>query len=742
MASCLVPDFPAVLVALEHLGELDKQLSDEGVPFSPEASHHLREIAAAITELEYSRRATHEKLEVETIETSKLRYQAQNICDDVQKEISAGVAAARNINMGQITQLQDELNSVVQEIESMEKKQDVLEKQNAVLYPERELVKGDHENIINQLNYQLSEKANQQILLNETINKIREVKTKISDVETAKVKLVEDMIQKNEVFIESKENLQREYEETNSNIHMQRKSNAKKRRELDIVSSQLLDKEDKVAELKKHVAQLVQSIARLTASEIQSKEQLVDEIKTFQELAVQKKFHEKELAEVRMAFELKVKSLQDKIEEMDIEWEEGQKVNAIHLDSIVKLSNSFKAQRKAEDDFMAEHLIVSRRFEKSKLRLEERIASIAKHKIEIREMEEEIKQLNETNIVIADHFERNMEELHGQLSKEKKNIGMFEVEKEELCQSLENLKKDHEQHVKEVNSNIDLARKRYEELLDEEKKLQDHLLMDKLIDHLSNQIVEAKEGYEQMTISYNAEIQQLITEAESVTQSRLVEEEGLMSKESVLVEVEAQFDFDQSRHKKLKKHTSDLKSKKNHLEFSIQDMKENINTLLKPKEKMKRSLGSLREKHMELLRSHASDISTTEKNIYENGLMLEQVNMENSRLHVCIEQMKEDISNARKDKERHSQEIEWLKEEVHSLFGSLLDAQAEDMRVTKKSSEKDQKILEAIHRLMTKIHNRMFKLGDINSRIQEELKGMGSLLASNKSSIKPTQPGI
>ncbi|CAB1335410.1 unnamed protein product [Coregonus sp. 'balchen'] len=547
MASCLVPDFPAVLVALEHLGELDKQLRDEGVPFSPEASHHLKEIAAAINELETSRRVVHEQLEVETIETSKLRHQCQNIRDDRFVIVPfSWCCGCKKYKCG----------------------------------PERELVKGDHENVINQLNYQLSEKANKQILLNETVNEIRKGKAKITDVETAKVALEEDMIQ---------------------------------------------------------------------------------ERKT--------EFHEKELAEVRIAFELKVQALQEKIVEVDGEMEEGQIVNAIRLESIAKMSDRFKAQRKEEDDVMAEHLNVSKRLEKSRLRLEERIASIAKHKIEIREMDEEIKQLHETNIVNADLFERNVDELHGQLNKEKKSIAIFEVEKEELCQSLENLKKDHEQHVNEVNFDIGLTRRRYEELLEEEKKLQDHVFMGALIERLGNKIVKAEEVNEQMTISYNDEIQQFITEAESVTQSRLEKEEELKVKESILEEVEAQFDIDQSRHQKLKNHTSELKNKNNHLELSIQDMKENISTLLKPKEDMKRSLEGLREKHMELLTSHAADIIATEKSIYDNGMMLQQVNMENSRLHVCIEQMKEDIWNTRKDQERHTQEIGWLKEEVHSLFG-------------------------------------------------------------------------
>ncbi|CAB1335411.1 unnamed protein product, partial [Coregonus sp. 'balchen'] len=72
---------------------------------------------------------------------------------------------------------------------------------------------------------------------------------------------------------------------------------------------------------------------------------------------------------------------------------------------------------------------------------------------------------------------------------------------------------------------------------------------------------------------------------------------------------------------------------------------------------------------------------------------------------------------------------------MHLPLESLLDAWAEDTVVTEESSERDHKIMEAIHRLMTKIQDRKFQLGDINSRLEEELKGMRSMLASTKSNV-------
>ncbi|XP_046907358.1 coiled-coil domain-containing protein 18 [Hypomesus transpacificus] len=730
MASCLVPDFPAVQIALEHLGELDKLLNDEGVPFSPEASQHLKEIAAAITELEDSRRSAHERLEVETIETSKIRHQVQNMRVSVSEEIAAGVAAARDSNAAQILQLQEELNGILQETESNEKKHELLGNQNAILFPERELVKGLHEEVIDQLNFQLSEKANKHIVLNETLNKAQDVRDKISTVEETRLELEQDMVQERLIFNETKENLQKEVEESITVISEQKKNNAKIRKVLDVVNSEVLDNEDRVTELQNNITQLEHNIGRLTAAETQCKEQLKEEINKCQELVEQKTFHDRDLVEVREAFELKVQSLHEEILVVDSDMEKAQTVNGIFLASITKLSDSFKAHRKEEDEVMAEHLIVSRRLEKSRQRLEERIASIAKYKIEMREMEDEIKQLLEANIVNEDLFQRNQEELHGQLSKEKKSIAMYEVEKEGLCQSLDKLKRDHEHYVKEINADITTTRERYTQLRQEEEKLQEHLHMSSVIEKLKNEVVEAEENYEHVKISLKDQTLQLIVEAEEVTLSSQTTAMELEDKTKILEEVEAQFDVDQSRHQNLMTQTSDMKTTHNNLELSIQEIKEQTSILVQPKEIVRKQLAFLREKHMGTLKTHAAEISTTENSIYENGVKLEQVNMENSRLHLCIEQMKEDLADARSEKERHIQDIGRLNREELSLFGRLLEAWQEDTVVTEESAERDQKLLEAIHSLMLKIQDRKGQLGKISSQLEQQLHDMNSLLVS------------
>ncbi|XP_053489429.1 centromere-associated protein E isoform X2 [Ictalurus furcatus] len=741
MAACLVPDFPAVNIALEHLGELDKQLKAEGVSFSQEASHHLSKIADAIKELEASRKAVHEELEVETIETGKLRHQLLSQHDDILAEISAAVAAARDANTAEMNQLQLEMANVVREIESMEKRRKLLEEENVLLLPEHQLLSASYTELTEQLNSQLSEKADTQIMLNETRNEIQSTKEKIARVHSTRKDLQDNLTRERKQFEETKKMLKKEIDETMNAIQEQTKTNAELHKELNMALAELMKKEEKVDGLSNQISLLERSTVRLKTSQRKHEEQIEDTIEKSDELTKQKKLREKELRELREELNLQLLKLQENIGTVEREIEEEQKENSVRLEAISKLSSIFRAQRKKEDDALADQSNLSRELEKSKQRLDERFASIGKYKLQIKEMEEEMKELHEANKISVEMFQKNLVVLEGQLAKVKKNRAAFEVEREELCLQMETLKEQHEDNVRKLCSAISLDKTRYSELAEEKKKLKEHEVMSYLIEELTHRISRVEEARKQTEIKYNDEIQQLNVEAESISQARLDEEKELKDQETVLSKAEAQFDADQSRHRTLKQQTTELKARKYHLELSIQEVKERTAAMLQPKEDLKKDLQTLRENHMELLRSHAQQISATERSVYENGLMLEQANMENSRLHLVgqsrIEQMKEDIINARKEKEKHTQETGWMKEEVQSIYRSLVEAWIRDKLATEESVEKDQKVLEAMQTFMLQVQERKEHIGSINGRLEAELKAMSTLLEMTKPKQKP-----
>ncbi|KAK3563374.1 hypothetical protein QTP86_023320, partial [Hemibagrus guttatus] len=618
---------------------------------------------------EASRKSVREELEVETIETGKLRHRILSQRDDIVAEISASVAAARAANAAELNQLQLEMENVVEEIESMEKRQKLLEEQNLVLLPEHQLLNSSYTELVEQLNLQLSEKADTQITLNETRSEIQTTREKISLVHSLRKDLQQNLIRERKQFEETKKMLDKEIDEMMSTIQEQTKMNTEMQKELDVALSKLVKKEERADELLNQISLLERSTVRLKASQEKHAEQIKGKAEKSDELTEHRKLREKELEELREALKLQLLSLQENIGTVEREIEEEQKENGVCLEALSKLSSIFRAQRQKEDGALVDRRTLNGELEKSKQRLDERFASIAKYKLETKAMEEEMKELQEANKVSVEMFQKKLLELEGQLTREKQSRAELEVEREELCVRIETLKDHHEDSLRKLRSAIALHKTRYSALTEEKVELQEHEALSSVREELTQRVSRAEAEHRQTEISSNNQIQQISMEAESITRARLEEEKELKDQESMLLKVEAQFDSHHSRHQALKQQTTELKARRSHLELSIQQVKERAAAALQVKEDLKEELQTLREKHMELVRSHAEQIRTAERSVYENGLMLEQVKMENSRLHLCIEGMKEDIVNARREKEKHTQETSWMEEEMRSIYG-------------------------------------------------------------------------
>ncbi|RXN08828.1 coiled-coil domain-containing protein 175-like [Labeo rohita] len=405
---------------------------------------------------------------------------------------------------------------------------------------ERENIKGNYEDAVDQMNQQLSNKASLQMLLTEKQNEIQSLKDKIVQVEMAQQDLKENMVQRSKTFAESKHAVEKEIEEIVLKIKEQRKINAETRKELDIISSELQDKEETITQCEKHISQLEKNIARMTASKTMCKEWLHGEKSQKEELDRQKESHERELLELAEAFEQKVQALQEQMMEVENEIKEEQKVKSALSEPLAKLSDIFSTQRKKEDDMIAEQHSLSKRLEENKLRRDEDVVSIAKCRFEIKNMKEEMRQLHDANIINTDMFNKTLEELEGQLAKQNMNRSAVEAEREKICQSRKTLKEEHEDYVREINAAIERTEKRYGELLEE-------------------------------------------SNVESITQAHKEKEQELKDQESILEMVESQFDIENIKNQTLKNQITELETQRKHLELSIEEVTMQTTALLQPK---------------------------------------------------------------------------------------------------------------------------------------------------------------
>lgn len=76
--------------------------------------------------------------------------------------------------------------------------------------PEQQLLNAAYAEVIEQLNSQLSEKADTQITLNETKNEIQSTKEKIAQVHSARKDLQDNLIRKKKIFEETKKMLEKQ----------------------------------------------------------------------------------------------------------------------------------------------------------------------------------------------------------------------------------------------------------------------------------------------------------------------------------------------------------------------------------------------------------------------------------------------------------------------------------------------------------------------------------------------------
>ncbi|MEQ2313758.1 hypothetical protein AMECASPLE_005285 [Ameca splendens] len=721
MASCLVPEFPAVLVALEHLKELDRQLREDGVPFSAEGSVHLTAMAAAISELEATRRVTREQLEVETIENSRLRHQINTMSDRMTEDILADGAAARASNAEEIEQLRRDLtlSSQIQE-ESKEKLHELLG-QNKVLQAEREQVRGVHEVIIASLNDQISLRYSRQLQLDQKLEQIEEMRSSIAAAEHEKASLLQSMALTRKAFSEEEENLNGKVDEVVGKIEQQENVIKKSKQELEKVNRKKNETDSRLSELNIQMAQLESSLQRSKASRCYCEQKLQEEVEQSQELNRQIETLKKEHQEQEEAFSLAVRNLQGEIRTVGVKLHEHQSSGLLLKDSLAHICKVFRHRHEEEKEVKADHLRVSLQLERSTLQLEERIACIVKHSKEIREMERQIQELQEEKETNSRVFESKIEEICSDLDAVKSNIAQFKENIKDLNVILEEEKIRQEEYKVKMMSDICSTRRRYEKLLQEESALLQLQPESADTDFLIKRIAQTEKEQRQIQNICQQELLQITTETEKICRSNEEKQRKLEEQETMLKQVEEKWSKVKNRHEELSALHSELNQRRSELELSIQDTEEQTRVLLQPRDDMKTELRKLQESYTDMLNKQNAELRAVEVSIYKHSVMLEQVSAENCRIHLCTRQMMEDIGTSRQETERYQQEVREFNRKAKDLLKDLQEAWKGDISVIEDGERSDNVLLVSINSVSNQLKTRNQQLMNICKLLHQNM---------------------
>ncbi|XP_020566188.2 trichohyalin [Oryzias latipes] len=710
MASRLVPEFPAVLVALEHLEELNRQLREDGAPGAPEASILLSDVGATVSQLEADRRAAHERLEVETRENGKRGHQVSGVRERLRGEVTAHAAAARAAHAEEMEALRKDLSTTSELHQEAATKLLEVQSQNKELQAEQETARSHLEEVVATLQDLLIQKERRQGKLEESYELMEELKSSINAAEQELQTLQQSTTLEREAFPELKAGLLGQVEEIQEEIDRRFEAVKMRNQEIDRVNKRKEETRRNLEEHSVHVAELETNVVRLKSSWQQCELQLEDETRRYQELTEQWENRKQELHDLKETFSQRIHDLQEQIAAVEAKVVAGRAARALHQESLPHMEEICKRRQAEENDGKAELLRVSQRLKRLKRQLDQSAAAIAQRNHEIRLMDRQVKDLRETEAANRPLLKKNKEKLLIGVNAEKKNVGLLGDEVKQLRRQLEEERRRQEEHAEKMKAEIGNSVRRYEELLQEKAALHQRQPQSADLQRLKSLVARREAEFREEESVLLQRVQQKTTEAESVGENLREKQREVEEKEKTLGEAEAKRNEALTRYDTLRELTLELQRRTAELELKSQEAEEGTRGLLLAKADMKAELEELRARYTALLDQQASELRAVEVSIYDCSVKLEQVSTENSRLRLRIRQVTEDVRAAAEHRDHHQQETQRFRRHHRALKERLQEAFEQDEVLVQDQQSRDGVLLASIRSLAEQLKSRKQQL--------------------------------
>eukprot|EP00057_Strongylocentrotus_purpuratus_P025632 XP_011680106.1 PREDICTED: interaptin isoform X3 [Strongylocentrotus purpuratus] len=696
-------------------------------------------VAGAVKELDAERVKLHMMLETETINSSILRHQLQFFPDQIKKEIMAAVESARQSNAEELKSLQNKLqllNETIEELEELHKK---LSKENAILAPERDMVRAQHEEVISQLNQRLADKAGKQIMLNETRDKLRETNQKIVDLETGIVILKEDMIQERSDARQEKKRLKQAVHDTTKKTKKQKEANISQKKQVDVLQEQLTGKKLELSDIMKVIRRFDTNRSRSEAQEKLLQDQLDKEV-----------VHNEQMKDEGIKLSLQLTDLETKTGKKEAYLET--KVDELERD-INKTNTEYDGLKKEHDEkkFIVEEVLEVAEKEGSKVQeidnilqgkkddLTKKATDTARMKLENDEMEKKMKNLEENHQITVQLLTKQIQAFRENLTRERKERFELQEKRDSLSRELEDFRQEFAKYMSTMSERINKAKQDHVDLTNEGEQLTRDITKDDVtITTLEKDLKKAEANFSKVKKKLQDEIANIenkIADAEGSLEAKMKE---LEEKTPIFEELEKMFEEKQEEYNSKKKGIVELKNKKIVLVTSSNRAQREIQKLiapgdralfaLPPKVALKHLLRQQRSAALGRMKEQGRELEELEENIFHAGRKLKAVTEENVRFTGAIEKMQKESVSIEGQISRHSSLEESLKHLVISQRGHLEVGWEKDKALQDEFAKRDQVFLDDITDLCCRADRREQVVSDITDKLQQEIVMLTSLL--------------
>ncbi|XP_071832991.1 uncharacterized protein [Apostichopus japonicus] len=726
-----------VTVTLQHLQELGERMKSTEFGFKDTDVGMINQVGAALNLLDEERVKFHTLLETETIHASLLRHKLQFFPGEIEKEIVEALESARHSNAEELKNLQEKLKDLNIEIESQEEKQRQLNKENAVLHPERDLVRRQHEEVIAQLNQRMADKAGKQITLNETRDKLRETNQKIIDLETGIVILKEDMIQERADARQEKKRLKQAVHETTKKIKRQKEGNLAKKKEVDTLQEEVVESEDVLLEIKRSIKRYDSSKARMEAQ----KKSLLDQLNKENDENEILREKGKELEGIYVKLERQYEEVKGEMES-NLKQLDGEIVNT--KKSYEKLEKDWTKMKLAihEADGVRAHDEVKVKelddvLQGKKGDLTNKADETAVMKIENDSMEREMKQLDENHVVTVQLGEKKIADLQLALTKERKERFDLQEQRDEIGRETEDFRQAFTEHMNGMNERITKAKQDHADLTNEGAQLTKVIEeSDKDIKKLQKESHKVEKKFKKMKREMEETVKKLENDIADLEGSVNSKQRDIDEMLPAYEELEKHFDEKTKEYESKKKNIVELKNERSSLQDSTVKVKREIQRLSTPKVAMRQELRQQRTRAISKMKEQQKEIASLEERIYHAGRKLKAVMEENSRFDEALKKLNEESDATQKSLVLNKILQENLRNQLNDQRGQLKAGWGKDRQLQDEFAKRDQVFLDDITDLCERTDKREQKISGITESLHRELVVLAGFL-ENVASRRP-----
>ncbi|XP_061172859.1 putative leucine-rich repeat-containing protein DDB_G0290503 isoform X1 [Saccostrea echinata] len=715
--------------AVERLLELADRMRDVDFGFNDKDINNIDKIIEAIHELDEARRKMHERLETKTIHASILRHKLQFLPAQIRDEIKAAVSSARQSNASAQNEMQEKLELIQKNMSDLEDQQHVLDKENAKLHPERELIRQKHEEIISQLNERMAEKANMQIILNETRDKVRQTNQSIVDLEDGILQLKEDLIQERTEARQEKKKLKRAVTDTSDMTKEQKQINVDKKKELDVIHEKMMESDGKLDALRTSLRRYETSKAKLEGQERQLNAQLSKQLKLNEELRRKGTAIINEDMKLQKEFEDSEKQLLKKLKRLETETEKENDKNAELEGRKLELRIDLEEKQRVREDDAVRVREYDEELQAEKRALALKAEEMGRMQSENVEMADQIESLAESHKAVLAQLNKQIEGFREQLSKERKERLEVQERKNSVQKDVEDYKLETQRFLNEMNQKIREGKAEHMQLTNEGTSLQKELKEEEeVIKQLDTNLKEAQTRYTKMYETMQQKVDK--TEHEINTMETQIEEKKKLIEERtpLFEELERVFEERTNAYNATKRNIAIMRQKKSGLEESIRKTKEEKAKMDIPKKQVKEDLKRKREETMFQLKRQGDDRQKLEQEIYMAGCKLRTIMEENQKLEEGCQKLAEEIEELRKQMEENAGLKVKLEDELEEVKTGLIRSWQNDEELNNLFTNKDQIVVDQFSELLHQTEEREVRINKITNRLNEELMYLSKFL--------------